>query len=173
MNLLRLAQTAILTVTVASVTLLASRSLVLAAQNQAAPPATPQTPPPGPPGNPPPMHEMPAPTNLKVLPKNTTGAQLHEIMHQWAGELGTTCKTCHVPDPKNLGPDGKPRLNYADDSKEEKRTARKMYKMMGDINANYISKIDSSGMPVTCGTCHRGHIGPEPYIPSPQALHAH
>jgi hypothetical protein len=24
--------------------------------------------------------------------------------------------------------------------------------------------VDNSGAPVTCGTCHRGHIGPEPFI---------
>ena len=94
-------------------------------------------------------------------------------MHKWSAELGTGCKTCHVADPKNVGPDGKPRLNYADDSKEEKKTARVMFKMMEDINMNYVSKIDSSGAPVTCGTCHRGHLGPEPYVPSVAAEHAH
>ncbi len=65
---------------------------------------------------------------------------------------------------RTSGPNGKPRLNYADDSKEEKATARKMYLMTEDINKNYVSKIDSSGAPVTCGTCHRGHLGPEPYV---------
>jgi hypothetical protein len=118
-------------------------------------------------------HEMLAPSNLKVLPRNLTGEQVHEIMHKWSAELGTGCKTCHVADPKNVGPDGKPRLNYADDSKEEKRTARVMFKMAEDINANYVSKIDSSGAPVTCGTCHRGHLGPEPYVPAAAAEHAH
>jgi hypothetical protein len=117
---------------------------------------------------PPPPHDMPAPTNLKVLPSNLTGAQVHEIMEQWEGELGTSCKTCHAADPKNLGPNGKPRLNFADDSKDEKKIARKMFKMVEDINANYIAKIDSSGAPVTCGTCHRGHLGPEPFIAAPE-----
>ena len=115
---------------------------------------------------------MPAPTNLKVLPKNLTGPQVHEIMEKWEGELGTSCKTCHAADPKNLGPNGKPRLNFADDSKEDKQTARKMFKMVEEINANYISKIDSSGAPVTCGTCHRGHLGPEPFA-APEHDHAH
>ena len=92
-----------------------------------------------------PPHEMPAPTNLQVLPKNLTGAQVHEIMEKWEGELGTSCKTCHAADPKNLGPNGKPRLNFADDSKDEKKTARKMFKMVDAINSNYIAKIDSSG----------------------------
>jgi hypothetical protein len=136
--------------------LLTSRSIVHAAPGQA-PAAAQAAPAP---------HEHPAPTNLKVLPKNLTGEQVHEIMEQWEGELGTGCKTCHTVNPKDIGPNGKPRLNFADDSKEEKQTARKMYQMTEKINAEYISKIDSSGAPVTCGTCHRGHFGPEPFVPA-------
>ena len=164
----RLTLAAAVTVVAASVSLFAGRSLVFAAQEPIPPP--PQSQPAAPP---PPQHEMPAPTNLKVLPKNLTGAQVHEIMEKWEGELGTSCKTCHAADPKNLGPNGKPRLNFADDSKEDKQTARKMFKMVEDINANYISKIDSSGAPVTCGTCHRGHLGPEPFVAPPEAPHPH
>jgi mono/diheme cytochrome c family protein len=167
MNFSRFAQAAVLTVAVASVALLAGRSMVFAAQNPIPPPPQNQ------PGGPPPPHEMPAPTNLKVLPKDLTGAQVHEIMEKWEGELGTSCKTCHAADPKNLGPNGKPRLNFADDSKEEKQTARKMYKMVEEINVSYIAKIDSSGDPVTCGTCHRGHLGPEPFVAPPEKEHAH
>ena len=116
-------------------------------------------------GPPPPQHrEFPAPTNLQVLPKNLTGEQLHEIMEKWEGSLGAHCNTCHAVDPKNIGPNGRPRLNFADDSKEEKLTARLMYKMTEDINVNYVSKVPSSDMPVTCGTCHRGHLGPEPFV---------
>jgi hypothetical protein len=110
----------------------------------------------------------PAPTNLQVLPKDLTGEQVHEIMEHWEASLGAHCGTCHAVDPKNIGPNGRPRLNYADDSKPEKITARKMYQMTEGINLNYISKIDSSGAPVTCGTCHRGHLGPEPFVPAPE-----
>ena len=158
MNLSRFAQAAVVTVAVASISLLAGRSLVLAAQNPIPPPPQNQ------PGGPPPPHEMPAPKNLQVLPKNLTGEQVHEIMEKWEGELGTGCKTCHAADPKNLGPNGKPRLNFADDSKEEKSTARLMYKMTEDINVNYVSKVPNSEAHVTCGTCHRGHLGPEPFV---------
>ena len=105
----------------------------------------------------------PAPTNLKVLPKDLSGAQVREIMHQWEDELGAECATCHVRDPKNLGPNGRPQFNYADDSKPEKATARVMYTMVEDINVNYIAKIEGSGLPVSCGTCHRGKIAPEPF----------
>jgi hypothetical protein len=110
------------------------------------------------------QHSHPAPTNLKVLPKDMTGEQVHELMEKWEGSLGVKCSTCHAADPNNIGPNGRPRLNYADDSKEEKQTARLMYKMTEDINVNYVSKVPSSDMPVTCGTCHRGHLGPEPFV---------
>lgn len=117
-------------------------------------------------------HEHPAPTNLKVLPKTLTGEQVHEIMEGWEAALGTHCSTCHTADPKNIGPNGRPRLNFADDSKPEKSTARLMYKMVEDINGNYISMVDNSGAAVTCGTCHRGHLGPEPFV-APKEEHSH
>jgi cytochrome c553 len=115
-------------------------------------------------GPPRPPKVYPAPTNLKVLPKNLTGQQVHEIMEQWEGSLGAHCSTCHTADPKNIGPNGRPRLDFVDDSKPEKVTARAMFAMTEDINRNYVAKIDSSGAPVTCGTCHRGHLGPEPFV---------
>jgi len=158
MRLSRLSLATAVTVATVSLSLLAGRALVFAAQAPGTPPPPPQA------GGPPPPHEMPAPTNLQVLPKNLTGAQVHEIMEKWEGELGSGCKTCHAVDPKNVGPNGRPRLNFADDSKEEKLTARLMYKMMEDINVNYIAKVPNSDEGVSCGTCHRGHLGPEPFV---------
>jgi hypothetical protein len=117
----------------------------------------------GPAGSPPPR-TFPVPTNLKVLPTNLTGQQVRDIMEKWEGSLGAHCSTCHTADPKNVGPNGRPRLNFADDSKEEKLTARAMYKMTEDINVNYVSKVPNSDMPVACGTCHRGHLDPEPFV---------
>ncbi len=115
------------------------------------------------------MRDYPAPTNLKVLPENTTGKQIHEIMETWAGSLGVHCDTCHMADPKNMGPDGKPHLKFADDSKDDKKIARIMYTMTQQINADYISKAkkidtDAEDMTVTCGTCHRGHKMPVTYV---------
>ena len=117
-------------------------------------------------------HEAPPPTNLKVLPKDMTGEQVHQLMHQWAGALGTECTTCHATDPNRKMPNGRPAINFADDSKPEKNTARLMYKMVQDINKNYISTIDSSGVPVSCGTCHRGHLDPPVFTP-PKEDHDH
>ncbi len=85
-------------------------------------------------------------------------------MEKWEGSLGVHCNTCHAEDPKNVGPNGRPRLKFADDSKEQKRTARLMYKMTEDLNARYISKVPDSDAKVTCGTCHRGHLDPEPFV---------
>ena len=121
-------------------------------------------------GSPAPHRDHPhsPPTNLKVLPRNLTGDQVHEIMEGWEAALGVHCGACHTADPKNMGPNGRPRLNYADDSKPEKATARLMYTMTEDINRNYVSKVPNSEVPVTCGTCHRGHLGPEPFGVPPE-----
>ncbi len=113
----------------------------------------------------------PAPTNLQVLPKNLTGEQVHAIMEQWEGQLGSGCRTCHAVDKTKVGPNGRPMLNFADDSKEEKQTARLMYKMTEKINADYISMVPNSGQAVTCGTCHRGHLAPEEFVPARHEEH--
>lgn len=136
----------------------------------------PQGPPPGAAGAPPqaggarPPRTYPAPTNLKVLPKTLTGQQVHEIMEGWAGSLGVHCDTCHAADPNNVGPNGRPRLKFEDDSKPEKQMARIMYTMTEDMKKNYIAKVaemdkmDTPAPPLTCGTCHRGHLDPEEYV---------
>lgn len=129
----------------------------------------PQGPPPA--GAPRPPRSFPAPKNLKVLPKDLTGNQVHDIMEGWAGALGTHCDTCHATDPNNLAPNGRPRLKFDDDSKPEKQIARIMYTMTEDMKKNYISKakeLDKMPMPaaeLTCGTCHRGHVQPDAYVP--------
>ena len=74
-----------------------------------------------------PMHDYPAPTNLHVLPKNLTGREVREIMKTWAGSLGVHCDFCHVADLNKIGPNGKPQLNFADDSTYDKRISRIMY----------------------------------------------
>ncbi|HVU46210.1 MAG TPA: c-type cytochrome [Terracidiphilus sp.] len=121
-----------------------------------------------------PPRSYPAPTNLKVLPKDLTGQQVHEIMEHWAGDLGVHCDTCHAADPNNLGPNGRPRLNFASDEKDEKQMARIMYTMTEDLKKNYVAKVAAidkmaePAAPVTCGTCHRGHLDPEAYTPAPE-----
>lgn len=134
---------------------------------------------PPPPGGDHPHPPAPAPTNLKVLPKTLTGDQVHEIMHGWAKALGTQCDNCHTADPVKKMPNGQPALNFADDSKKEKETARAMVKMTMDINQNYTSKVESSknnapeAKMVGCGTCHRGQVDPPAWVPPPDHEHEH
>jgi hypothetical protein len=130
----------------------------------------PQGPPPG--GSA--MRSFPAPTNLQVLPKDITGQQFHETMEHWASDLGVHCDTCHAADPNNLGPNGRPRMNFASDEKDDKKMARIMYSMTEDLKANYVAKVVAMdkmaepAAPVTCGTCHRGHLDPEAFTPAPE-----
>jgi hypothetical protein len=140
----------------------------------------PQGPPAGaPPAGAPParggMQNMAPPKNLKVLPKDLTGRQVRDIMETWADDLGVTCEKCHVTDPNAPPmPNGRPRLNYAADDKNEKAEARIMYTMTEDVKKNYVAKVaDMDKMPdpaapLTCGTCHRGKFTPEAFVPPPK-----
>ncbi len=110
-----------------------------------------------------PLRSFPAPANLQALPKGLSGEQVHQVMEEWADSLGVRCSACHSEETETAGLDGRPRLNFADDSKPMKAAARLMYRMTGEINGGYIAKIEGSGMPVTCGTCHRGQVSPEPF----------
>ncbi len=128
-----------------------------------------------------PHREFPAPTNLKVLPKTLTGNQVRDIMEGWSRSLGVHCDACHTADPAHPRPNGRPGMNFPDDSKPEKNAARLMAKMTADINENYVSMIDLPGAKestvdkgqatVTCGTCHRGHMKPEAFVPPPEHDH--
>lgn len=117
-------------------------------------------------------HNFPPPKNLKVLPKHLTGAQVRDIMHHWAGDLGVGCDKCHAEYPDHrLGPNGHPELDFPSDVKPDKRMARVMYKMMELDKKDYIAKVSAMDTtkptppPLTCGTCHRGHVDPEAYVP--------
>jgi hypothetical protein len=120
----------------------------------------------------------PPPTNLKVLPKTLTGEQVMEIMHGWRQQLGVECNTCHTVDPTKKMPNGRPAMNFPDDSKPEKEAARLMVKMTMEINKT-TSMVESkqnsetSAKQVTCGTCHRGKFDPPAYVPPPDHEHEH
>lgn len=131
---------------------------------------------PGPPTAEGPMahRHFPPPKNLKVLPKNLTGDQVVDIMRHWAGDLGQKCSTCHAEYPDHRKNErGEPMLDFPSDAKPQKHMARIMYKMMQVDKNNYVQKVadldtDTSkpmAAPLTCGTCHRGHLDPEAYVP--------
>jgi len=109
---------------------------------------------------------FPAPTNLKVLKKEMTGEQIHFLMEDWTASLGAQCGSCHSEDLENIGPDGRPLLKFESDSKPMKAVARTMFTMTEEINTKYVARIDNSGVPLTCGTCHRGRLEPEPFAPA-------
>lgn len=89
-------------------------------------------------------------TNLQVLPKEITRDELSGIMRGITGSLGVRCDACHAS-----GTNG---LDYAADTKDMKKTAREMFKLVGDIN----SKVTAMGRTldartrVSCVTCHHG-----------------
>lgn len=92
--------------------------------------------------------------NLKVLPKTISKSELKTIMKAQSKALGVECDYCHdVPD-------------MASDKLPHKETARKMMQMTAAINAQWIKGWKGAEKhQVTCGTCHRGHSSPPPFVP--------
>ena len=114
-------------------------------------------------------HVFAAPTNLKVLPNDLTGRQVHDIMERWNNELGVRCSACHIRDSEGILAGGDSHPRFADDSKPMKLVARIMYTMTAEINRKFITGDDGVPGPVTCGTCHRGKITPDPFTTQPDA----
>jgi photosynthetic reaction center cytochrome c subunit len=117
----------------------------------------------------------PDPMNLQVLPKDIDKGQLVQTMRSFTQALGVRCPFCHV------GEEGQPldTFNFMSDAKEEKATARKMIRMVMDINDKYLKDVkvhdeagehaeagehqeerEAEGPMVTCYTCHRGEEHP-------------
>ena len=134
---------------------------------------------------------LPAPTNLQVLPKDISTADLQETMRGFNFALGVQCTHCHAEAPPPAAPapaagaragappaeggrggrggrgNAPPPLNFASDDKAEKKTARLMIKMVNDLNAKLTSEVapvlgkSGSLTKVQCATCHRGIAQPE------------
>ena len=95
-------------------------------------------------------------TNLKVLPKDISKAELQSTMRGFAFALGVRCEHCHVEKPGAKKFD----LNFAADDKEAKKTARVMLEMVAAINRDYIAKVSATPIHVQCVTCHHGLAEP-------------
>jgi hypothetical protein len=98
--------------------------------------------------------------NLKVLPKDISSRDLQEIMaDDFEDGLGVTCGFCHANATDGHG------LDFASDAKPEKEIARAMMRMTIGINKKYFKVkhplIGSSGLTVTCTTCHKGEAFPD------------
>src|SRR5207237_5948733 len=94
--------------------------------------------------------------NLQVLPKNITKDEIKQIMRAQAKALDVECDHCHdVPD-------------MASDKNPNKKLARQMMQMTAEINAKWLKGMkDAEKNQVTCGTCHRGHETPPPFVIPP------
>src|SRR3954462_6827617 len=101
-------------------------------------------------------------TNVKVIPKNTPVMQVVGMMRNFAGALGVRCQFCHV------GQEGQPlsSFDFAKDEKRTRLTARKMMRMVEEVNRRLDTLPEhaqmTSHVEVTCQTCHRGVSRPMP-----------
>lgn len=103
-------------------------------------------------------------TNLQVLPKDTSPAEMRELMERYTQELGVTCSFCHTQDSRAR------RLDYTSDENPRKGAARVMIRMVNDINNKYLAQISDPRYAelVTCGNCHQGHSTPPRFDPDGQ-----
>jgi hypothetical protein len=99
--------------------------------------------------------------NLQVLPKNTKIEELRKIMGSFTEGLGVRCSDCHfMSDPKDVST-----FDFASDKMLNKNIARKMIKMVANLNDGTISEIaemskEKNPVYVNCYTCHRGYQKP-------------
>jgi hypothetical protein len=105
---------------------------------------------------------FPKPTNLKTLPKNTSGEEVDKLMRSYNGDLGVECSFCHAQDPTTHKDD------YPSDANPEKDQARYMIYMTADLNEKYLEEMPDRRYadPITCGTCHRGKDHPSVFAPA-------
>ena len=102
------------------------------------------------------------PTNLKVLPKDISEKELHDVMKGFSKSLGVHCDFCHAKG-DGQGSGGRPKIDFASDSKPEKNTARDMMRMTMAINHEYIGKMKIDGNKIeeiACVSCHMGRTTP-------------
>jgi hypothetical protein len=101
-------------------------------------------------------------TNLQVLPKDISRADLVAQMRGVATALGVRCTHCHV------GPDNLQGMDFAVDGKPSKVIARTMLRMVRTINAEFVATLPSDNaarQQVTCVTCHRRSLKPPRPLP--------
>ncbi len=98
--------------------------------------------------------------NLKVLPEDTSAAELRAMMRGISTGTGNRCSACHVGEVEaDLST-----YDFSLDDKEKKDKARKMITIVQKINASLAKAFPDSAEPlvaVTCATCHRGQSKPE------------
>jgi Photosynthetic reaction centre cytochrome C subunit len=105
-------------------------------------------------------------TNLRILPKESSAAEIRDLMEQYNAALGVSCEHCHTRNPTTR------QFDYAADDNPAKQTARVMIAMLNDINTRYLAQLDDQRYAtlVSCGNCHLGHREPPEFEPAPRAL---
>jgi len=104
--------------------------------------------------------------NLKVLPKDIAKEKLDSTMGHFSVSLGVKCNFCHAAAADTT----KKHLDFASDKKDEKNTAREMFKMTSYLNTKFFNWNHSSQPDtihaVVCYTCHRGskHVDSEEFL---------
>lgn len=109
----------------------------------------------------------PRPKNLQVLPKDISNKDLIATMRGYSAALGVECSFCHANNPQTH------QIDFASDANPHKNTARTMIRMLNEINTKYLATADPDA-PVksaSCGTCHRGHSLPPPFVAGNQKSH--
>lgn len=97
-------------------------------------------------------------TNLQMLHKETTRADLVAVMRQFSMALDVRCDHCHVGEDASTLKG----FDFASDDKEPKRVARRMMKMVRDINQNHLASLGrAQTLEVKCSTCHGGVQRPQ------------
>lgn len=97
-------------------------------------------------------------TNLKVLPKDITKAEIEEVMEGFKVALGVNCSFCHAENANDPS-----KLDFVSDANPRKETARWMMKMTQQINKKHFKHRDERTgalTQITCETCHNGSEHP-------------
>lgn len=96
-------------------------------------------------------------TNLRILPKDITKADLVGVMRGYASALGVRCNHCHVGE-NAATLEG---FDFAADDKETKKVARAMAEMTREINGELLPRTGRESLvEVGCVTCHHGLTQP-------------
>jgi len=107
-----------------------------------------------------PQHGPPMkPKNLKILPKDISHEELMKVMNNFKVSLGVKCGFCHAKNPADSA-----HLEFASDTKPEKKMARYMMHMTTKINKKYFRDLQAengTSIQVGCITCHHGQPHPE------------
>jgi hypothetical protein len=103
-------------------------------------------------------------TNLTVLPRNMSAADIVQVMARYTQELGVQCGFCHVENPQTQ------QVDFASDENPRKQTARIMIGMLNDINNKYLPQVGDRryAAPISCGNCHQGQTYPPVFESRPQ-----